>query len=109
MVDRRASTGMNDADFDDETARRDGEAFGRETGRHTAAEMTRADLTRADLRAIGEAGVSTILARAEALAEAGTDTACVAIWTDGAADAFHAELDRAAALLSSPDPSGRRH
>ncbi len=101
---------MSDAAFDDdETARRDGETFGHETGRHTADEMTRADLTRADLRAIGEAGVSAILGRAGVLAEAGLDPARVAIWTDAAADAFHAELDRAAALLSTPDPSGQRH
>lgn len=101
---------MSDAAFDDDaTARRDGEAFGRETGRHTAAEMTRSDLARADLRAIGEAGVSAILVRADTLAEAGADPAHLATWTDAAADAFHVELDRAAALLSAADPSGRRH
>lgn len=101
---------MSDAVLDDDTtARRDGQAFGRETGRRTAEEMTRAGLTRADLRTIGQAGVSIILTRADALAESGIDPARVAIWTDAAADAFHAELDRAAALLSAADPSGRRH
>lgn len=109
-ANRRDSTSMSLAAFDDdETARRTGEAFGRGIGRHTAAKMTQADLTRADLRAIGEAGVATILARADVLAESGSDPARVATWTDGAADAFHAELDRAAALLSATDPSGRRH
>lgn len=95
--------------LDLEGARDDGEAFGREIGDRVAAKMTQANLTHSELTSIGSEGVSTILARASALADAGLDRDIVTAWTDAAAAAFNAELERAAALLNAPEGSTRKH
>jgi hypothetical protein len=92
-----------------EGARQGGEAFGREIGNRVASNMTRAHLTHAEARRIGSEGVSTILAKASALADAGHDRELVAAWTDAAADAFNLALERAAALLNVPEGSTSKH
>jgi hypothetical protein len=68
--------------------------------------MTQADLGGADVTAIGAEGAGTVLAKATALADAGLDRDLVEAWTEAAADAFNAELSRAASLLSA---CGTRH
>ena len=89
-----------------EMACQDGEAFGRGAARRASAAMTRADLTDADANAIGAEAVSTVLARADALADQGLAKHLVEAWTDAAAEAFNVELQRAASLLAAP---GTKH
>jgi hypothetical protein len=93
--------------WDIDQAREDGEAFGRHAGRHAAAAMTQANLTAAETKALGADAVGTVLARADALANAGLSRELVEAWTEAAAEAFNHELDQAARLLSGA--SGTRH
>jgi hypothetical protein len=95
------------SDLDD--ARESGRAFGRAIGQRTAEYMTRAGLTPDQLPVIGAEGVATIIARADTLASAGLDREFVAAWAEGAADAFHSELDAAASLLTAVLPPGVKH
>ena len=71
--------------------------------------MTQANLPLAELTTIGSDGVSAILAKANALADARLDREIVSAWTDAAADAFNLELERAAALLNAPEGSTSKH
>jgi hypothetical protein len=92
-----------------ESARDDGETFGRAVGKITAREMTRTGLSPDQLKSVGSEGIGTIIARANSLARAGLNRVIVAAWTEGAAEAFNAELDSAASLLRADTPSGEKH
>jgi hypothetical protein len=96
-----------DPDLDE--ARASGSAFGKAIGRRTAEDMTRAGAIPDQLPAIGAEGVAAIIARADTLASAGLDREIVAAWMEGAADAFHSELDAAASLLKAVLPAGAKH
>jgi hypothetical protein len=92
-----------------ESARHDGEIFGRAVGKRTAQEMTRAGLSSNQLQLAGSEGVEVIIARANSLASAGLDRTIVAAWTEGAAEAFNSELSSAASLLRASTPPGLTH
>ena len=92
-----------------ESAREDGETFGRAVGKRTAQEMTRVGLSSDQLKAVGSEGIGTIIARANSLASAGLDRVIVAAWTESAAEAFNAELNSAASLLRAATPPGAKH
>ncbi len=92
-----------------EGAREDGEAFGQAVGSRVAAEMSGANRSHAELTAIGSEGVSTILARANSLADSGCERATVTEWTDAAAGAFHRKLEQAALLLRAYESSTGKH
>jgi hypothetical protein len=92
-----------------ESAREDGETFGRAVGRRTAQDMTRAALSSDQLKGVGSAGIATIIARSNSLASAGLDRVIVAAWTESAAEAFNAELASAASLLRAATPHSAKH
>jgi hypothetical protein len=89
-----------------ETARAEGAEFGQAAARQAASAMTRPGLTQAEVKALGAETAGAVLAKADSLAAAGLDRALVEAWTEAAAEAFNAELSRAASLLSA---SGTRH
>jgi hypothetical protein len=84
-------------------ARADGAAFGHAVGQQTASDMAQAI---GDPVVLGQEGVGLVLARANALADAGLDRDLVEEWTEAAAASFNEELSRAAALLQA---DGGRH
>ena len=92
-----------------ETARKDGEDFGRAVGKRTAQEIIRAGLSSEQLERAGSEGVTTIIGRANSLASAGLDPVMVSAWTEGAAEGFNSELDSAASLLQAAAPPGAKH
>jgi hypothetical protein len=92
-----------------ESAREDGETFGRAVGKRTAQEMTRVGLSSDQLKAVGSEGVANIITHANSLASAGLDRVTVAAWTEAAAEAFNAELESAASLLRAATPPGAKH
>lgn len=92
---------------DPDEASAEGAAFGREIGQQTASKMLKVDASDA-LTMIGAEAIVTILAKADAFAEAGLDRAVVTAWTDAAADAFHAEMNGAATLLQAREASQSR-
>ena len=94
---------------DPESAREHGETVGREIGQRTAFAMLRTDLAGADLGRIGAEAVASIMAQADAMADAGAERSLVSAWTEGAADAFHAEMERAATLLKAREASASLH
>src|SRR3954469_3913717 len=67
-----------------ESAREDGETFGRAVGKRTAQEMTRVGLSSDQLKAVGSEGVANIITHANSLASAGLDRVTVAAWTEAA-------------------------
>jgi hypothetical protein len=88
-----------------ETARADGAEFGQAAARQAAAAMTRPGLTQAQVKALGAETAGAVLAKADSLAAAGLDRALVEAWTEAAAEAFNAELSRAASLCPHQGPS----
>jgi hypothetical protein len=92
-----------------EIAREDGEAFGRAAGKRTTQEIIGAGLSSQHLERAGSEGVTTIIARANALASAGLDPVIVSAWSEGAAEGFNSELDSAASLLRAATPPGAKH
>ena len=94
---------------DEDQARDDGRVFGRAAGLRASSRMMAAEQDSGQLQAVGAAEVEAILARADAMASAGVDREIVAAWTDEAADAFNAELDRAASLLRAREASSSKH
>ena len=91
---------------DVDSARTDGELFGRMIGQETAAGMLRDDVPHAELTGVGVDGVTAILRRAQTLADSGFSQEIVEAWTEAASEAFNEELERAAALLKT---TGTRH
>ena len=94
---------------DPEEARESGRAFGKAVGQRTIEHMTRAGLTPDQLPVIGAEGVAAIIARADTLASSGLGRDIVAAWAEGAADAFHSELESAAWLLTADALPGAKH
>jgi hypothetical protein len=94
---------------DPEEARESGRAFGKAIGQRTIEQMTRAGLTPDQLPEIGAQGVADIIGRADTLASAGLGREIVAAWAEGAADAFHSELEGAALLLTADLQPGAKH
>ena len=94
---------------DPEQARESGRAFGKAIGQRTIEHMTRAGITLDQLPVIGAEGVAAIIARADALASSGLGRDIVAAWEEGAADAFHSELESAAWLLTADLQPGAKH
>lgn len=94
---------------DIDQARHEGRLLGREAGLRASARMMEAEPDRDQLQAAGAEEVESILARADAMADAGVDREIVAAWTEEAANAFNAELDRAASLLRAREASSSKH
>jgi hypothetical protein len=89
-----------------EAARAEGAEFGRAAAREAASAMTRPALTQGQVKALGSESAGSVVTKADSLAAAGLDRALVEAWTEAAAEAFNAELTRAASLLSA---SGTKH
>lgn len=100
----REMTDRFPSDIDD--AREQGEAFGSEVGRQAAGDMMQTGLADNEIKLIGAEAISSVIGRADALANAGLDREIVSAWVEAAAEAFNRELDQAVSLLRA---SGSAH